>query len=458
MSDANAAPANGTAAFEALKGFVGEAQERLGVPGVAIGLRLRGVEHTAGLGVTSIEHPLEVDPNTLFQIGSITKTFTATAVMRLVEAGRLELDRPVRAYLPELRLSDARTAAEVTLRHLLTHTAGWEGDDFSDPGWGDDALARYVAGMAQLPQIVPIGETWSYCNSGFDLAGRIIEVATGKTFEAALRNLVLEPLGMANAFLSPVEVMTHRFAVGHYVRDDGVVVGRPWPIPRASNAAGGISTCVSELLTYARFAMGDGAPLLRKESLALMHAPLVKAGGMADHIGLAWMQRTVDGVRVVEHSGGTNGQTCTLKLVPERDFALIVLTNADRGPLLFNEVAAFTLQKFLGVQQPEPDVQELPVERLRDYAGRYEMRTSSIELTLHDTGLVAQVTDKGGFPTSDSPPRPKPPPTRVVFYADDRILALDPPLKGGRGEFLRDSAGHIVWLRWGGRLAARELT
>lgn len=455
------APSGLDEVVEALHDVVREARERHRVPGVAVGILCAGAEHTAGFGVTSVEHPLAVDPDTLLQIGSITKTFTATAVMRLVEAGRLDLDRPIRSYLPELRLADAQALEAVTLRHLLTHTAGWEGDDFSDPGAGDDALARYVAGMADLPQLTPLGQLWSYCNSGFCLAGRLIEVVSGKPYETALRELVLDPLQMRHAFLFPAEVMTHRFAVGHYLRDDDVVVARPWPIPRAANAAGGITTSVTDLLRYARFHLGDGVGpdgtrLLQQDSLALMHSPVAEAGGMADSIGLAWMLRRVAGVGVVEHSGGTNGQTSTLKLVPERDFAIAVLTNADRGGAVCNDVADRVFKHLLGLAEPEPSRLDLPAEQLTAYAGRYDTRLNAIELSLHDGGLVAQVTPKGGFPTRDSPPRPAPPPTRVAFVAEDRILALDPPFAGGRAEFVRHPDGRIAWLRWGGRLAARQ--
>ncbi len=146
-------------ALPALDAIGGEARERARVPGVAVGIIHGRNQYTLGSGVTSVEHPLAVNADTLFQIGSVTKTFTATAVMRLVEAGRLELDRPVKTYLPELRLSDAAATADVTLRHLLTHTAGFEGDDFSDPGQGDDALARYVAGMAECRSSRP----WASC-------------------------------------------------------------------------------------------------------------------------------------------------------------------------------------------------------------------------------------------------------------------------------------------------------
>jgi hypothetical protein len=168
------------------------------------------------------------------------------------------------------------------------------------------------------------------------------------------------------------------------------------------------------------------------------------------------MLRDVVGVRVVEHGGGTNGQTSTLKLVPERDFAIAVLTNADRGGELCGEVTDWAFKNLLALEQPEPSLLDLSREQLATYVGRYETRLNGIELTLRDTGLMAQVTPKGGFPAKDSPPRPAPPPTRVAFFASDRIVSLDSPWTGGRAEFLRGPDGQIDWLRWGGRLAARQ--
>ena len=146
-----------------------DAMRRYHTPGVAVGVLRDGRDEITTYGVTSIENPLPVQANTLFQIGSITKTITATMVMRLVEQGLLDLEAPVRRYLPELRLADEDVAQRVTLRHLLTHTAGFVGDDFSDTGSGDDAVARYVANMVELPQITPLGALFSYCNSGFVL-------------------------------------------------------------------------------------------------------------------------------------------------------------------------------------------------------------------------------------------------------------------------------------------------
>jgi CubicO group peptidase (beta-lactamase class C family) len=134
--------------------------------------------------------------------------------MRLVEDGRLDLDRPVRRYLPELRLRDEQVAASVTPRHLLTHTAGWTGDYFSDTGRGHDALSRYVAELADVEQLTPPGATYSHCNSGFSLLGRLIEVLIGETYEAAPQRLVLSPLGLERSFLFSEDVMTERFRRG----------------------------------------------------------------------------------------------------------------------------------------------------------------------------------------------------------------------------------------------------
>src|SRR3954467_3679442 len=177
-----------------------ELAEALEVPGVAVGVLIDGEEHYAFHGVTSIENPLTVDENTLFQFGSTGKTFTATAMMRLVEQGKVDLDAPVRTYVPELRLKDEEVAQQVTVRQLFNHTAGWEGDLMDNTGDGDDALAKYVERMSKLEQVAPLGSTVSYNNASLSLAGRVIEKVTGQTFEQAIRDLLLEPLGLDHTF------------------------------------------------------------------------------------------------------------------------------------------------------------------------------------------------------------------------------------------------------------------
>ncbi len=135
--------------------------------------------------------------------------------MQLVDEGLLDLDAPVAEVLPELQLADADVTKSVTMRHLLTHTSGIDGDVFTDTGRGDDCLEKYVALLADAEQNHPLGATWSYCNSGFALLGRVIEKLTGKTWDAAMRERLFTPLGLTHTVTLPEEAMLYRAAVGH---------------------------------------------------------------------------------------------------------------------------------------------------------------------------------------------------------------------------------------------------
>ena len=458
---ASAAPAGQDSDVRQLGACIAAEMARLHVPGVAVGVLHEGREFCGGYGVTSVENPLPVDPDTLFQIGSTTKTYTGTAAMRLVEQGKLDLDAPVRTYLPDLRLSDEGVAAGVTLRHLLQHTAGWAGDYFADTGAGDDALAQMLGRLAELEQLTPLGETWSYNNAGFYLAGRVIEAVTGQTYEAAVKELIFDPLGMTMSYFFPHEVLTHRFAVGHTVEEDVPKVVRRWALHRAVNPAGGITSTVKDQLVYARFHLGDGAApdgarLLSPESMALMQSPLVPAGSLFGATGITWLVRDVGGVRTVRHGGTTNGQLSAFVLVPARGFALTVLTNANRGGELHGNVVKWALERYLGLADPAPEPLTPSAEELAAYAGRYTTLTSELTLTVGDDGLVLQATPKAGVLDKDAPPPPAPPPTRLALLADERVVALDPPYKESRGEFLRGLDGRIAWFRFGGRVAKRE--
>ncbi len=440
--------------FETVCEALRESLDRFGVPGAAIGVEYEGTEATAGYGVTSIEQPLEVDGETLFQIGSITKTVTGTLAMHLMERGELDLDVPVRRYLPELRLADEDVAARLTMRHLLTHTGGWFGDYFADPGRGDDALERILPELAELPQLAPLGEIWSYCNSGFCIAGRVLEVLTGKPYESAAGEVVLEPLGMTSSFFLPEDVMTHRFAVGHRVEEERTVVARPWPLPRASSAAGGIVSNVRDLLRYARFHLGRERGPVSAESIARMREPSIETGEPGRNMALTWFVRDLDGVRLAEHGGGTNGQLSLLSLAPEAGFALAILTNhSPAGGELIREVSRVAWRLFLAVEERDPDPIEVAPEQLAEYAGRYTNPFADADLRLEDGRLVEHTLLKAGFPTKDSP-LPPVPPAPLAFYEADRVFVPEGPFKGSRGDFVRDDEGRIAWFRSGGRLHA----
>jgi CubicO group peptidase (beta-lactamase class C family) len=451
---------SGQSDFDDLRALVAEEVERSRVPGFALGLLHAGEEHSAGFGVTNLQHPLSVDGDTLFQIGSITKTFTATAAMRLVEEGRLDLDAPVRNYVPQLRLRDEQVAASVTPRHLLTHTPGWIGDYFSDTGRGDDALARYVSELADVEQLTPPGALYSYCNSGFSLLGRVIEALTGETYEAALQRLVLSPLGLERSFLFPEDVMTERFAVGHAgVRESRPQVLKPWALPRSATPAGGIIASVRELLRYARLQLGDAATpsILSPASLAAMRQPLVQATGLPDSfIGLAWHI----GRSNINHSGGTLGQRAFLLVNPEHGVALATLANARAGDQVIRRAVRWVGAQLLKLPRP-PETPPISVDSavLESCAGLYTAPTRDVEVGRLGEALVLREIPKGGFPKRDSPPVPGPPPApfRCGFYAEDRLVGLDPPYTEARAEVIRDASGAVKWLRFSGRIHSRVI-
>src|SRR5215472_10947847 len=145
-----------------LRAFVEDRMAHYHVPGVAVGIYHEGVQKVGGMGVTNVDHPLPVNERTLFQIGSTIKTFCGTLAMVLVEQGKIDLNAPVRTYLPDLKLRDEDAAARVTMRDCFTHVGGWTGDYFEDCGAGEDALAKVVAKMAEIPQVYPLGKFWSY--------------------------------------------------------------------------------------------------------------------------------------------------------------------------------------------------------------------------------------------------------------------------------------------------------
>jgi CubicO group peptidase (beta-lactamase class C family) len=333
------------------------------VPGVAVGIFCDGEEHYAYHGVTSVENPLAVGPSTLFQVGSITKTYTATAIMRLAEAGEVGLDDPVRTYVPELRLKDEAAARTVTVGQLLNHSAGWNGDCLEDTGNGDDAIAKYVQKMAQLEQASPPGAVAAYNNAAYVLAGRLIEKVTGQAYEAAIKRLVLEPLGSTESFFFAGEVMTRRFAVGHGYKEQqaAVTVARPLLLPRNSAPAGGLFSTARDQIRYARFHLGQapaegGTPVLARETLDCMKAPTISmpGGALGDRVGISWMLRDIDGVRVAAHDGSTNGQQSALEIIPERNFAVIVLTNSATGLQMNPELVKWARETYLGLAEKEP--------------------------------------------------------------------------------------------------------
>jgi len=426
--------------------------KRLQVPGVAIGIWHKGKKYAEGFGITSVEHPLPVTPDTLFQTGSISKTFTGTLMMMLAEQGKVNLDAPVRKYIKDFKLRDKDVASKVTVRQLLTHMGGWVGDYFNDFGNGDDALDKMVKDLAKLPQVQPLGKIWSYNNTGFNVASRIIEIVTRKSYEQVVQEMLFDPIGLKMSFFYPSDILfTHRFVVGHQKVKNEVRVARPWAIGRAGNGVGGVVSSVRDLLRYARFHMSSGRKnVIAGKSLRAMRVPQADMGprGM---MGITWFIRKVGDLTIYAHGGATNGQQAYFFFIPEKDFALAILTNSDDGGIITAGIFSYALELYFNAKSKLPKPMKTPPNSLKEYVGRYRIGTECFDLKAKGANLIYHHIPLGGFPTPETPPGPAMPLMRYSFYEKDKVIGLDEPYKDALGDFIRDEKGKLQFFRIGGR-------
>ena len=376
------------------------------VPGAALGiLRLRPGHDDlveASCGLLNTVTGIEATSDSLWQIGSITKVWTATLAMQLVDEGLLDLDTPVADYLPELRLTDADAAKAVTMRHLLTHTSGIDGDVFTDTGRGDDCLAKYVALLSQLRQIHPIGATWSYCNSGFSLAGRVIERITGGTWDAAIRERIIVPLGLTHTVTLPEEALLFRTAAGHVDVNGERRLTPVWGLPRSAGPAVLISATPADVLAFARMHMTDGlAPdgtrVLSADSVKAMaefHTEVPDRFVLGDSWGLGWIRFDWGGHQLVGHDGNTIGQAAYLRVLPEAGLAVVLLTNGGHARDLYQDLYREIFAEIAGVEMAAPiqPPAEPAAADVTPHLGTYERAGMHIEVLAGGDGPMLRTT------------------------------------------------------------------
>ncbi len=449
------APAPTDPKFDALVALVERKMAEYGVPGVAFGVVKDGQVRVRGLGVTNIDNPQPVTPDTVFALASISKTVTATAMLRLVEQGKVDLNAPVRRYLPDFRVQDEAVSRDVAVWHLLTHTPGWEGQLNSEDR-GALTLATFIESMKDLPKLADPGEVWSYNNAGFNVAGRIIEVVSGQSIHNAFRSLVFEPLGLTRSFTRVEDLVTYPFSVAHRGAPGQVTVSRPLSRSVAV-AAGGVSMSLNDLLRYARFHLGEvsgagGKPVLSRASLDLMRTAKVDKRGTDDQMGIGWHLRKVSGSMTASH-GGTLGHILLLELVPERRLAMAILTNHSSGWRLVQDVEREALRVLegmtldpaqaighRGLNETMPDAPLLATQPdAAQYVGRYRRPpVSQIVVRLEDGQLMM-----------DNSP--------IAFYGSDRAIVTSGNSRGNPVEFIRDGSGTVRWIRSVGRIARKDL-
>ncbi|HET8779410.1 MAG TPA: serine hydrolase domain-containing protein, partial [Agromyces sp.] len=323
------------------------------------------------------------------QMGSVTKIFTATLLLTLADEGLLDLDAPLIDVLQELTWGDAAAREIVTARHLLTHTSGIDGDHFLDLGRGEDVLERYVGTCGDLAQVLPPDAAWSYCNTGFAIAGRLIEKLTGQTYDDALAERLLRPLGMTHSCTLPEEALRHRAAFGHVPGADGLELAPIVATPRTMGPAGGLAASAADALAFARLLLDgglgpDGARLLSEDVIAAALTPQIDVPdpGMGSAWGLGFMLDEWDGARIAGHDGGTVGQGASLRILPEHNVAIVVLGNGPGLGEAMKTLVAEVVEETCGIHAPD-DLVPAPdaVVDVADWAGVYERANMRIAVS-----------------------------------------------------------------------------
>lgn len=380
-----------------------------GVPGAALAVWARGELSEAASGVVNIETRVPATPDTLFQIGSITKLYTAAICLQLVEEGKLSLDEPVRTWLPEFKVADAEAGARMTLRDLLTHRSGIEGDFFRDAGRGEDRIARFVGMLGTLGQIHAPGAMFSYCNTGFVIAGRLIEVAGGEPWDKAVRRRIVKPIGTPAFSTLPEQAMRYLTAIGHLGTGEGLFVSPIAYLAQSNAPAGSMPMArARDVIIFARMLMNggiaqDGTRILSPESVRAMHEMNVTCPPRMniDAIGLATFLWDWDGdgrYEIFGHDGSTIGQAAWLRYHPASGTAMALLTNGGNGKGLAQAIIGEIFSTHAGIAPPAPPAPTpgLALDLAR-YPGRYANVMETVEVTVEGGQLVATTISSPDF-------------------------------------------------------------
>jgi len=376
-----------------------------------------------GYGMADIELGVPNQPDNKFLIGSITKQFTATAIMQLQEQGKLDVDDPISAYLPDY---PKPTADRVTLRHLLSHTSGipsyTDNASFMANRTIDMPLDSLMARFDRLPLQFEPGTKWYYSNSGYVVLGAIIEKVSGESYEDYLREHIFEPLGMQNTgYCHNDRIITGR-AQGYTIDNDGNISNAPEIAMTIPFSAGALYSTVGDLLKWDRALYTD--KVLSKKSLQEMWTPVL------NEYGYGWTISDKSGHRRIEHSGGIDGFSADIARYPDDRLTIIVLGNneAVSAAKLEMQLAAIMFDQPYDV----PVIKEpiaIDTALLSEYAGVYKIKDGEYRVMTVENGQLYSQRTGGGrskvFPEA-----------KDKFYWEwDNAITVT---------FVRDESGRIV--------------
>ena len=354
-------------ALSGLEGYIERTMREWGIPGVAVAV-VQGdsLIYAKGFGVHRLGGATTVTPQTVFAIGSMSKSFTAAALGTLVDEGRIGWDDPVVARLPGFAMADPAVTAEITIRDLLSHRTGLPGENLVF--WGSGlSRAEVVRRLRYLPLRSRPRTEFEYQNLGFITAGEVIAAVTGQSWDDAVRQRIFTPLGMVSAGTRLADLERLPDVATPHAKLDGRVQPIPWLDLANGGAAGSITANVLDMAKYARMQLRQGRfgerrvfsdSVARQMHAGAMIIPLKSFFGLLSpdaqliQYGLGWILQDYHGRLIVSHGGQTDGMHGNLALLPAFDIGVVVLTNSS----LFGYPIAISYRifdSFLG--RPEQD-------------------------------------------------------------------------------------------------------
>jgi CubicO group peptidase (beta-lactamase class C family) len=375
---------------------------RYGIPGAAVGILRDGEITEFAVGVKDAATREPSTTSTIYQCGSMTKTWTALAFMQLADEGKVVLDQPVRTCLPGFKVADDDVTARLTPRHLLNHTNGIE-EDYGDPGEDTDVYQRMVGNIAGAPQVFPLGRTHGYSAAlGYAILARIMEVADRKPWDDIMRDRLFAPLGLTSTNSRHDQVAPGRMATGHLIRSlaEGPITTPVPYLPRAFGPGGNITSTAREVLTMAQILLDhgrapDGTQIVTARSVREMMQSRVPVPDPY-MFGPAWALGLIvcdwHGETVYASDGSTIGQSARLRVLPDSNLALTLLTNG--GPResfykkIFNEIlTGLGATTIPDLPAPDPALNL----KLSSYEGAYGRPGTRYEVTARDGNLYLTV-------------------------------------------------------------------
>jgi CubicO group peptidase (beta-lactamase class C family) len=357
---------SGGTSFDAIDAFIGGQLRRLNVPGAALAI-VEGdkIVHLRGFGRARPggEAPC---PQTPFFIGSLTKSFTALAVMQMVEAGKIELDAPIQRYLPWFRVADPQASAQMTVRHLLNQTSGLPGlpreltlTDFDDR---PDATERQVRALSTLEITRPVGSQCEYSNLNYNILGLVVEAASSESYPEYIQNHIFNPLGMSHSYTSRAEARQNGLAMGHRHWFSFPFPAPDLPIPHGSLPSGQLISCAEDMAHYLIAHLNGGryrdVQILSAAGIDELHRGVkeyIAMGISTGKYGMGWFDIDLGQTKTFSHGGNVPDFSAFMALVPEQKKGIVMLLNADPYglPPILEEVG-MAVTALLAGQQPAP--------------------------------------------------------------------------------------------------------